>query len=61
MMSVGIIVACICIVGSVIATFLVWCDYQKMKKAYEEEIEHLKQEVRACRSLLKKQNTSAGS
>lgn len=56
-----LIIACASIVGCIIATLLVWLDYFKMKKEYEEEIEHLKKEVRACRLILKKRSTQDGS
>lgn len=56
-----LIVATIAIFGSVIATVLVYMDYNKMKREYEKEIEHLKEERNVCRSILKKRSTPDGS
>lgn len=47
-------------VGSCISAVLCWFDYWKLKKEKEEEIAHLKKEVRACRSLLKKRSIRDG-
>ena len=47
-------------VGACISAVLCWFDYWKLKKETEEEIVHLKEEVRACRSLLKRQSTRDG-
>lgn len=56
-----LVVATVCIVGCVIATLLVYLDYFKKKKEYEEEIEHMKEEVRVCRLILQKRHTQGGS
>lgn len=61
MVVIFLIVATICIFGCVIATMLVFIDYNKMKKGYENEIKYLEEERRICRSLLKKRNTPDGS
>lgn len=57
---IGILVASICIVGSVISTFLMWCDYMKKLKKFNEEVEHYKKELKTCRQLLQKQSMRDG-
>lgn len=61
MVVIFLVVATVCIVGCVIATLLVYLDYFKKKKEYEEEIEHMKEEVRVCRLILQKRHTHGGS
>ena len=47
-------------IGACVSSVLCWFDYWRLKKEKEEEIRHLKEEVRACRSLLKKQSIRDG-
>lgn len=61
MVIIFLIVATVCVVGCVIATLIVYMDYFKKKKEYEEDMEHLKEEVRVCRSILQKRHTQGGS
>ena len=50
-----------CVIFCVIATMLCYLDYMKKKKSYAAEIEHLHEEVRACRDLLKRRTNNNGS
>lgn len=61
MVVIFLIVTTVCVVGCVIATLIVYIDYFKKKKEYEEDIEHLKEEVRVCRLILQKRHTQGGS
>lgn len=47
-------------IGSCVSAVLCWFDYWRLKNEKEEEIAHLKKEVRACRYLLKKRGTRDG-
>lgn len=60
-MIIFLIIACACIFGCVISTMLVFLHYQKMKKEWENEIEHIKKERNVCLDLLKRRNTQDGS
>lgn len=45
-------VALFCVVICMAATLLCYMDYMKQKRGFEAEIEHMREEVRACRKLL---------
>ena len=47
-------------VGACISSLFCWFDYWRMKKEKDEEIEHLKKEVKACRFLLKRRSIRDG-
>lgn len=47
-----------CTVFCIIAALLCYMDYRKQKRESREEIAHLKNEVRACRELLRKRAKS---
>lgn len=36
----------------IVATMLCYLDYMRQKRGFEAEIEHMREEVRACRKLL---------
>lgn len=61
MVIIFVIIATVCIFGCAISTMLVYIDYNKMKKEYEKEIEHLKEERNICRLMLQKRNIQDGS
>lgn len=45
----------------IVATMLCYLDYMKQKRTSAEEIEHLHEEVRACRELLKRKENKGNA
>ena len=58
MMVLYITVSTACVVGCIVATMLVYLDYMRQKRARTAEVEHLKEEVRVCRELLKRRGVN---
>ena len=50
-----------CVIFCVIATLLCYLDYVKKKKSYAAEIEHLHEEVRAVRELLRRKESKGNA
>lgn len=58
-LTVFIIVLAVSVVICIVATMLTYLDYMRQKRGFEAEIEHMREEVRACRKLLQ-DKASAG-
>ncbi len=58
-LTVFIIVLSVSVMICIVATMLTYLDYMRQKRGFEAEIEHMREEVRACRKLLK-DKASAG-
>lgn len=51
-LTVFIIVLAVSVMICIVATMLTYLDYMRQKRGFEAEIEHMREEVRACRKLL---------
>jgi hypothetical protein len=58
-LTVFIIVLAVSVMICIVATMLTYLDYMRQKRGFEAEIEHMREEVRACRKLLQ-DKASAG-
>ena len=56
LMIIYITITTACVIGCIIATLLVYLDHAKSKRASSAEIAHLREEVRACRELLRRKS-----
>ena len=54
LMIVYITISTACVIWCIVATLLVYLDHAKQVRASSAEIAHLREEVRACRELLKR-------
>lgn len=61
MMIVYITISTTCVIGCIIATLLVYIDHAKSKRASSAEIAHLREEVRACRELLRRKESKGNA
>lgn len=58
-LTVFIVILAVSVVICIVATMLTYLDYMRQKRGFEAEIEHMREEVRACRKLLQ-DKASAG-